>query len=57
MPWIGSALRRREDDRLLRGAGCYVNDVRLAEALSVAFVRGERPAGRIRGIDVRKSAA
>ena len=37
--WVGRAVRRREDERLLRGAGHYVADVVLPGALEVAFLR------------------
>ena len=36
---IGSSLRRREDERLLRGEGRYVSDIRLPGMLHLAVVR------------------
>lgn len=37
--YIGAPIRRNEDPRLLRGRGQYVDDLRLAGALTAAFVR------------------
>ena len=36
---IGARLIRKEDDRLLRGKGKYVSDIKLAGMMDVAFVR------------------
>ncbi|WP_425089768.1 xanthine dehydrogenase family protein molybdopterin-binding subunit [Stappia sp.] len=52
-PQIGQPLRRREDLRLVTGAGCYVADVPLQDPLHVAFVRSPVPGGRIVGCDVQ----
>ena len=37
--WIGRPLKRREDHRLLTGAGCYVDDLRPPGCLHVALLR------------------
>ncbi|SDU31493.1 xanthine dehydrogenase family protein molybdopterin-binding subunit [Stappia sp. ES.058] len=50
-PQIGRPLRRREDVRLITGAGCYVADVPLQDPLHVAFVRSPVPGGRIAGCE------
>jgi aerobic carbon-monoxide dehydrogenase large subunit len=50
--WIGKSLRRFEDQRLLTGAGQYVEDVRLADLLSVAVLRSPYPHARLVSIDV-----
>lgn len=48
---IGAPRRRVEDPRLVRGAGQYVDDVRLPGTCEVAFVRSPYAHARIRGID------
>lgn len=48
---IGRAVRRREDDALVTGRGCYVADVPLDKPLHVAFVRSPMPAGEILSCD------
>jgi carbon-monoxide dehydrogenase large subunit len=49
---IGARLLRKEDDRLMRGRGEYVADIRLAGMMDVAFVRSPLAHARIRGIIV-----
>jgi aerobic carbon-monoxide dehydrogenase large subunit len=49
---IGAPLRRREDDRLLRGEGRFVDDVDAAHALHMAVGRCPFPRARIVAIDV-----
>lgn len=50
--WIGRPLQRIEDERLLRGAGCFVDDLEPAGCLFVEIVRSVHPAGRIVSIDL-----
>lgn len=50
-PWVGRGLRRREDDRLLRGRGRFVADVSFPGQLHAAFVRSPLAHARIGGID------
>ena len=49
--WVGQAVRRREDPRLLAGRGRYVDDVTMPGLLHAAFVRSPVARGVIRGID------
>src|SRR5689334_11941967 len=49
---IGARLLRKEDDRLMRGRGEFVADVRLAGMQDVAFVRSPLAHARIRGIRI-----
>ena len=49
---VGARLPRKEDDRLMRGRGQYVGDIRLAGMQDVAFVRSPLAHARIRGIGV-----
>jgi len=56
-PWVGRALLRREDRRLLTGAGQFVADLALPRMLEVAFVRSPLAHARIRGVDLAKARA
>lgn len=48
---IGSRLPRREDARLVRGAGRYVGDLRLPGCLDAAFVRSDVAHGELGAVD------
>ncbi|MEU7876030.1 xanthine dehydrogenase family protein molybdopterin-binding subunit [Dactylosporangium sp. NPDC049140] len=52
---IGARIPRREDARLVRGAGQYVADVRVEGCLDAAFVRGTVAHGELRGVDLSRS--
>jgi carbon-monoxide dehydrogenase large subunit len=49
---VGARLRRKEDDRFMRGRGQFVADLRFAGMQDVAFVRSPFAHARIRGIAV-----
>jgi len=49
---VGAPLPRKEDDRLMRGRGQYVGDLRLPGLQDVAFVRSPLAHARIRAIHV-----
>ena len=49
---FGRPVRRREDPRLVTGAGCYSDDVNLPGQAHAAFVRSPHAHARIAGIDV-----
>ncbi len=49
--WFGERVERREDERLLRGAGRFLDDAG-HDALAAAFVRSPHAHARITGIDV-----
>src|SRR5262249_27181592 len=49
---VGASVRRKEDDRFLRGRGQYVADFHVPGTREVAFVRSAVAHGRIRRIDV-----
>jgi aerobic carbon-monoxide dehydrogenase large subunit len=53
---IGQPLRRREDLPLLRGAGCYIDDLARPGLAHVAFVRSDHARARIVGVRVPSSA-
>jgi carbon-monoxide dehydrogenase large subunit len=48
---IGHAVRRKEDDRFIQGAGRYLDDIVLPGMLHMAIVRSPIAHGRIRSID------
>ncbi|CAN5392297.1 xanthine dehydrogenase family protein molybdopterin-binding subunit [soil metagenome] len=49
---VGARVLRKEDDRLMRGRGQYVADIRLAGLQDVAFVRSPVAHARIKAIHV-----
>jgi CO/xanthine dehydrogenase Mo-binding subunit len=52
--WVGERVERREDRRLLRGEGRYLDDLGHG-ALAAAFVRSPLAHARITGIDVSEA--
>ena len=48
---IGSDVRRKEDLRLVTGAGCFSDDVNLPGQAYAAMVRSPHAHARIRSID------
>ncbi|MCE4604881.1 MAG: xanthine dehydrogenase family protein molybdopterin-binding subunit [Aeropyrum sp.] len=50
--YSGRGVARLEDLRLLRGAGRYLDDIRLDGMLYASFVRSEYPHARIKRVDV-----
>src|SRR2546422_3215734 len=53
---LGHAVRRREDPRLVTGAGHFVDDIQPDRCLHVAFVRSTLAHARIRSLDVAAAA-
>jgi carbon-monoxide dehydrogenase large subunit len=54
-PQVGRPLRRKDDERLLRGRGEYASDVQLPDMLTAAVVRSPVPHARIRGIRTERA--
>jgi carbon-monoxide dehydrogenase large subunit len=54
---IGQPVPREEDPYLLRGAGRYVDDVRLLDLARAVFLRSPHPHARIRKVDVEAAKA
>jgi carbon-monoxide dehydrogenase large subunit len=50
--WIGRPLKRREDHRLLTGAGAFVDDMTPPGCLHVALLRSPHAHARIAHLDV-----
>src|SRR6476619_7582756 len=48
---VGARLIRKEDDRLMRGRGQFVADLRFAGMRDVAFVRSPVAHGRIKAVE------
>ena len=57
MRFVGQSYPRKEDARLIAGAGRYIADLRLPGTLHVAFLRSPVAAGRIASIDTRQALA
>src|SRR5438477_11007168 len=54
---IGKARRRVEDNRLIRGAGRYPDDLAPRDALHAVFVRSPYPHARIATLDAEAAAS
>lgn len=50
--WVGQRLRRKEDARLVRGRGHFVDDEQSADMLHMGFVRSPYAHAKITSIDV-----
>ncbi len=55
--YIGRAMKRKEDPRLIQGLARYVDDVKLAEMHHAAFVRSPYGHAKIRSIDTSRAAS
>ena len=54
---IGHRVRRKEDDRLIRGKGTFIDDVTLPRMLHMAILRSPYAHAKINGIDTSKASA
>ena len=54
---IGEPLRRKEDLRLITGAGCFSDDVNLPQQVFAIMLRSPHAHARIVSIDVRAALA
>src|SRR6202049_1765481 len=55
--WVGQALPRKEENRLLRGRGKFADDIKLREMLYLRFVRSPFAHAKILGVDVSAAEA
>jgi 2-furoyl-CoA dehydrogenase large subunit len=55
--WVGQSIRRKEDARLVRGKGKFVDDIKMLGMLHLAFVRSPFAHAKITGIDVSEAEA
>src|SRR5438876_401442 len=53
--WIGQPLKRREDPRLLTGAGRFVDDLRPPGCVHVVLLRSPHAHARITRLDVERA--
>src|SRR5215207_4997786 len=54
---IGHSVRRKEDDRFIRGRGNYIDDVQLPGMLHMAILRSPFAHAKINSIDTGAAAA
>ena len=54
---VGHSVRRKEDDRFIRGKGTYIDDVNLPGMLHMAILRSPFAHAKINGIDTSRAAA
>src|SRR2546428_11171546 len=54
---VGHSVERKEDDRFIRGAGNYVDDVTLPGMLHMELLRSPYAHARINSIDTSRAAA
>ena len=55
--YVGRAMKRIEDPRLIKGLGTYVDDLRLPGLVHAAILRSPHAHARIRKIDVSAARA
>jgi len=55
--WVGAALPRKEEDRLLRGRGKFADDIKLREMLYLRLVRSPYAHARIVSVDTSAAEA
>jgi 2-furoyl-CoA dehydrogenase large subunit len=55
--WVGRALPRKEEDRLLRGHGKFADDIKLHEMAYLRFVRSPYAHAKVLSIDVSAAEA
>ncbi|HEY2594428.1 MAG TPA: carbon monoxide dehydrogenase, partial [Chloroflexota bacterium] len=55
--FVGASVHRVEDQRILRGRGHYIDDLKLAGMLHAAFVRSPYAHARISRIDTSAAKA
>ena len=53
---VGSSVRRKEDPRLLRGRGSFVDDLARPGMLHAAFFRSDLAHGRLKLLEVNEAA-
>ncbi len=55
--WLGRSVKRKEDERFVRGKGNYIDDIRLPGMLHMAILRSPFAHARINSIDTSAAAA
>jgi carbon-monoxide dehydrogenase large subunit len=54
--WLGQSVKRKEDERFVRGKGNYVDDIRLPGMLHMAILRSPFAHARINSIDTTRAS-
>ncbi len=54
---LGHSVKRKEDERFIRGGGTYVDDVKLPNMLQMELLRSPYAHARIKSIDTSRAAA
>ena len=54
---LGHSVKRKEDDRLIRGKGTFIDDIRLPGMLHMAILRSPMAHARIRSLDASQAEA
>ena len=54
---IGHSVKRKEDDRFIRGRGNYIDDINLPGMLHMAILRSPYAHAKINGVDTSAAAA
>ena len=57
MRYVGQSVRRREDERLVQGTGCFVGDVNRLRMLHAAVLRSPHAHARIARLDASRACA
>ena len=55
--WVGQSLKRKEDARLVRGKGKFVDDIKLLGMLHLVFVRSPYAHAAVTAVDVSEAEA
>jgi len=55
--WVGQAVPRKEEDRLLRGLGKFADDIKLGEMLYLRFVRSPYAHAKLITVDTSRAEA
>src|SRR5438093_1633026 len=55
--FVGESIKRKEDDRFIRGRGNYVDDVTLPGMLHMAILRSPFAHAKVNGVDTSKATA
>ena len=53
--WVGKAVPRKEEERLLRGLGKFADDIKLRDMLYLRFVRSPYAHAKIVGVDTAEA--
>jgi aerobic carbon-monoxide dehydrogenase large subunit len=55
--WLGRSVKRKEDERFVRGRGNYIDDIKLPGMLHMAILRSPFAHAKINSIDTSRAAA